>query len=358
MTMRASLKAMMSGVLLLCATDAPVQAQVKTNVPPVEPAAKPVIVERIKVYSPAIAGNLEGNSADRDVMVMLPAGYRGSNKRYPVVYALHGYSIGIDQWSKEIHVPQTVEGAFARGAREMILVFPDSKTVHNGSMYSGSQTVGDFETFISRDLVAYVDGHYRTLASRENRGLVGHSMGGYGASRIAMKHADIFGAVYMMSPCCLSARPAMPLGPEVQKALATVKSPADAASLPWGVRAQFAAAAAWSPNPKKPPLFFDLPDGDAAQQRDVLARWAANAPLAFVDQYIGDLKRYRAIAIDVGDRDGLKTDAQTLHETLDRYGIANSFEIYSGDHTSAVAERFQNYVLPFFSRSLAFERRK
>jgi len=330
-------------------------AQVKTNVPPVEPAAKPVTVQRVKVHSAAIAGNLEGNSADRDVIVMLPPSYAKSpGKRFPVVYALHGYSIGAEQWSKEIHVPQTVEGAFALGAKEFIVVFPDSKTVHNGSMYSGSQTTGDFETFVSRDLVAYVDAHYRTLAKRESRGLVGHSMGGYGASRIGMKHADVFGAVYMMSPCCMSARGAMPLSPEVQAAIASAKSPADLANLSFGARAQFASAAAWSPNPKNPPLFFDLPNGDDAQKRDVLARWAANAPLAFVDQYIGNLRRYRAIAIDVGDRDGLKVDARTLHEVLDRYGVANSFTLYSGDHTSEVAVRFQNFVMPFFSKNLVF----
>lgn len=54
-----------------------------------------------------------------------------------------------------------------------------------------------------------------------------------------------------------------------------------------------------------------------------MAKWAANAPLAFVDQYIGNLRQYRAIAIDVGDKDGLKIDAGKLHEALDAYGIAN-----------------------------------
>jgi len=77
-------------------------------------------------------------------------------------------------------------------------------------------------------------------------------------------------------------------------------------------------------------------------------------PLAFVDQYIGNLKQYRAIAMDVGDRDGLRVDAGKLHAVLDNYGIANSFEIYSGTHTSAVADRFQNHVLPFFSKNLCF----
>lgn len=342
-------------VALSCLGSMSAEAQVKTNVPPPVADALPLTVERIKVHSRAIEGNLEGNAADRDVIVMLPPGYaKAPKRRYPVLYALHGYSIGADQWSKEIHVPQTIEGAFAKGAREMIVVFPDSKTVHNGSMYSSSQTTGDFETFVSRDLVGFIDSHYRTIRARESRGLVGHSMGGYGASRIGMRHADVFGALYIMSPCCLSARPAAPLSPEVTAALATIKAPTDAAGLSWGARAQFAAASAWSPNPKHPPLYFDLPTGDEAQQREVLAKWAANAPLAFVDQYIGNLRQYRAIAMDVGDRDGLKVDAQKLHEAMDRYGVANSFTIYSGDHTSDVADRFQNFVMPFFSEHLAF----
>lgn len=330
-------------------------AQVNTIAPPVEAGAKALKIERIKVHSAALEGNLEGNTADRDVVVMLPPGYASNpGKRYPVVYALHGYSIGAEQWIGEIHAPQTIQGAFARGAKEFIVVFPDSKTVHNGSMYSGGSTVGDFETFVWRDLVAYIDGHYRTLAKRESRGLVGHSMGGYGASRIGMKHSDVFGALYLMSPCCMSARAAAPVSQELKDALASVKTPADAAKLPWGVRAQLASAAAWSPNPKKAPLYLDLPDGDDAQKNAVLAKWAANAPLSFVDQYIGQLRRYKAISMDVGDKDGLKGDTQKLHELLESYGVKNGFEIYSGDHTNNVPTRIQNYVMPFFSQNLVF----
>src|SRR5678816_1754478 len=184
-----------------------VLAQVQTEVPPVVEGAKPATVERIKIHGVALDGNLEGNAAERDVLVFLPPSYASQrNRRYPVVYALHGYSIGAEQWSKEIHVPQTIEGAFARGAKDMIVVLPDSKTVHNGSMYSSSVTTGDFETFIARDLVAYIDANYRTIPDRNSRGLVGHSMGGYGASRIGMKHPDVFGSLYIMSPCCMSAR--------------------------------------------------------------------------------------------------------------------------------------------------------
>ena len=331
------------------------RAQVQTIVPPVVEGAKPVTVEHIKVHGAALEGNLEGDAVDRDVIVFLPPSYaRESTRRYPVVFALHGYSIGAEQWMREIHVPQTIEGAFAQGAKEMIVVLPDSKTIHNGSMYSSSVTTGDFERFIAHDLVAYIDAHYRTIAKRESRGLVGHSMGGYGATRIGMKHSDVFGSLYIMSPCCLSVRPPGPANPDVEKQLEAVKSAEDSAKLPFFPRVILASAAAWSPDPKNPPLYLDLPTKNGERQLDVLAKWAANAPLSFLDQYIQNLRQYRAISIDVGDQDGLKTDTTKLHEALDNYGIANGFEIYPGTHTSAVSDRFQNHVMPFFSKNLCF----
>ena len=343
-----------AGLLLMLVPAVPCRAQVQTEVPAVVAGAKPVSVELIKVHGASLEGNLEGDAVDRDVIVFLPPSYqKEKSRRYPVVYALHGYSIGAEQWSHEIHVPQTIEGAFAQGAQEMIVVLPDSKTLHNGSMYSSSVTTGDFESFVAHDVVAYIDAHYRTIADRRSRGLVGHSMGGYGATRIGMKHPDVFGSLYIMSPCCLSARMAGGrANPQMDSVLAAVKTPEDAARLPWGLRAMLASAAAWSPDPKNPPLYLDLPTKDSLARADVLARWAANAPLAFVDQYIGNLRRYHAIAMDVGDQDGLRFDATKLHEVLDRYGLPNDFEIYHGTHTSAVADRFQNHVLPFFGKNL------
>ncbi len=346
--------------VMVCAVGVAVgaSAQVQTEVPPVVPGARPVAVEHIKVHAASIEGNLEGESADRDVIVFLPPGYaQHKHRRYPVVYALHGFSIGAEQWTHEIHVPQTIEGAFAQGAKPMIVVLPDSKTVYGGSMYSRSQTTGDFEEFIAHDLVAYIDAHYRTLPDRRSRGLVGHSMGGYGALRIGMKYPGVFGALYVMSPCCLSVRRPDPNAPQEQaflKAVAGMKSPADAAGFPFFWKAQLASAAAWSPDPKHPPLYLDLPVKDGALQEDILAKWDANAPLAFIDQYIDNLRRYRAIAMDVGDEDMLRFDTIKVHQILDNYGVANSFNIYHGTHTSAVADRFQNHVLPFFSENLCF----
>ena len=358
--------------ILICAVTlafAPVswlKAQVQTIVPAVIPGAKPVTVEHIKIHGATLEGNLEGEAVDRDVIVFLPPSYAKDKQRhYPVVYALHGYFIGAQQWTGEIHVPQTIEGAFAQGAKEMIVVLPDSKTIYLGSMYSSSVTTGDFENFIAHDVVAYIDAHYRTIPNRDSRGLVGHSMGGYGASRIGMKHSDVFGSLYIMSPCCLSPMGGGGPGPadkmkemaiDNEKKIAGAKSPAEAAALMPGFgSAQLATAAAWSPDPKNPPLYLDLPTKDGVPVPEIQAKFIANAPLVFVHQYIGNLKQYHAIAMDVGDQDGLRVDAAKLHDIFDNYGLANSFEIYPGTHTSAVADRFQNHVMPFFSKNLCFD---
>jgi hypothetical protein len=137
-----------------------------------------------------------------------------------------------------------------------------------------------------------------------------------------------------------------------EQAVKAMKSPRDTARLTTSGKAQLAVAAAWSPNPDKPPLYLDLPLMDGRTDTPVLEKWAANAPLAFFDQYIGSLRRYRAIGLEVGDEDPVIAEARALKAEFDRYSIPVSFEIYKGTHTSAVAHRFQDHVLPFFGEHL------
>jgi enterochelin esterase-like enzyme len=315
-----------------------------------------VTVERITVHGTHLEGNLEGDPVDRKVIVFLPPSYaKDPGRRYPVVYALHGYTIDNEIWTRDLQTPASIAAAFAAGTREMIVVFPDAQSLHSGSMYSSSVTIGDWEGFVASDLVAAIDARYRTIADRKSRGLMGHSMGGYGTVRIGMKHPEVFSSLYIMSPCCMSAREAPP--PALNQALERLVaggSRADAIKGDWMTRATLAVAAAWSPNPTAAPFFLDLPTRNGVVQPSVLARWAANAPLAMVDQYIGNLKRYDAIAMDVGDRDDLKVDAAQLHRILADSGVANSFEIYPGDHGSAITERFRTKALPFFGQTLRF----
>lgn len=351
---RQSVPAALAAALLLFAAGA-AAAQAPTEAPPPVAGARKVTIEAVKVQSAHIAGNLLGTPALREVRVVLPPSYASQpRRRYPVVYALHGFSIGADQWLSELHVPQTAEGAFAGGTPEMILVFPDSKNAYGGAFYSSSVTTGDFESFIADELVDYIDAHYRTIARPQARGLVGHSMGGYGAARIGIRRAERFGALYLMSPCCLSPLGSQGLTAKDVADLGALPGVAAAEALPFRSRGPLAISAAFSPNPRKPPLFVDLPvDAQGRDLPDVLGKRAANAPLAFLDQYVAKVRRYRAIGMDVGDQDTLVADTTKMHEALDAYGIANRFEVYKGTHTSRVAFRLQDIVLPFFGRALS-----
>jgi enterochelin esterase-like enzyme len=166
---------------------------------------RPGSMEKIVVHGKYLEGNLEGDSPDRDVFVYLPPNYaKNRNQRYPVVYFLHGYGIGAEAYVNLLWASDGADKDVAAGtSKEMIIVFPDSHTVYNGSMYSNSPTTGNWETYITEDLIGYIDGHYRTIANRESRGLAGHSMGGYGTLRIAMKYPEVYAAIYPMSSCCL-----------------------------------------------------------------------------------------------------------------------------------------------------------
>src|SRR3954452_4101310 len=166
-------------------------------------------VERIKVHGKGLEGNLEGDSPDREVSIYLPPGYKkNAKKRYPVIYFLHGYTDNDAQWygfvKHWINMPAIVDSVFASGsAKEMIIVTPNAYTRYQGSMYSNSVSTGNWEDYIAKELVAYIDAHYRTIPQAESRGLAGHSMGGYGTMRIGQKHPEIFSSIYLLSPCCM-----------------------------------------------------------------------------------------------------------------------------------------------------------
>src|SRR6202020_3120949 len=85
----------------------------------------------------------------------------------------------------------------------------------------------DWETFIARDLVSYIDSHYRTIPEATSRGLAGHSMGGYGTVRIGMKNPGVFSSLYILSPCCMSAN----ISPKPSAKAEAVHSPADVTGL-------------------------------------------------------------------------------------------------------------------------------
>jgi S-formylglutathione hydrolase FrmB len=344
----------MKSPFVLAASAAGLLALLATAIPAATSGPKSGTVETIKVHGKSLEGNLEGDSPDRDVFVYLPPSYATEkNRRYPVVYFLHGYGAKAEAYWKLMEVPATADKLMSSGAaHEMILVHPDAYTLYNGSMYSNSPTTGDWETYLTHDLVEYIDAHYRTVANRDARGLAGHSMGGYGTLRLAMKYPEVYSSIYAMSSCCLMNNPAAPRPPA--RANRAAEDKGGKAGPPPGVFAKVfsAEAAAWSPNPKNPPNFFDLPTDNGTPRPEIVAKWIANSPLAMVDQYVSNLKEYRALKMDVGLQDGLADTNKEMDASLTELGVAHKFETYEGDHMNRVKERYEMQVLPFFSENL------
>ncbi|WP_111672094.1 alpha/beta hydrolase-fold protein [Algoriphagus litoralis] len=315
--------------------------------------------ERIKLHSKALEGNLIGDPADRDVTVYLPPSYASSpEKRYPVLYMLHGFTDTDSQWfgweKHWINLQDVIEQSLAEGlSQEMIVVMPNAYNRFKGSMYASSATIGDWETFVAKELVSHIDAKYRTLPKKESRGLAGHSMGGYGTLRLGMKYPEVYSSIYALSPCCMDGGAST--NPELMKKLETL-TPDQLQGISFFEIAALATSAAFAPNPKNPPLYLDLPAKNGEPQQDVINKIIANRTLNFVDQYILNLKKLKAIGIDAGLQDqGISAATKNLHEVLDSYQINHFYESYEGDHLNRIAERIQTKALPFFTKNLVFQ---
>jgi enterochelin esterase-like enzyme len=320
-------------------------------------------VERIKVYGESLKGNLEGDSPSRNVSVYLPASYKNNpGKHFPVIYFLHGLTDNDAKWygfeKHWINMPDILNEAFSGGSvREMIVVTPDAYTKYGGSMYSNSINTGNWEEFISKDLVTYIDSHYRTIAKKESRGLAGHSMGGYGSLRIGEKYPDIFSCIYLLSPCCLSPNWDTFINDKALEKFESIKTFADYEnSIEFWTVVPYVFASAWSPDPENPPLYLQLPGKDEKWNKMVFDKWTANMPLTTLDQNISNIRKLHAIAFDAGDKDEpIASTVLTLDRELSKYGISHMSEIYDGTHVSNIGERISRKTLKFFSENLDFE---
>jgi len=137
-------------------------------------------VHTIKVHSEALG-------EDRNVNVLLPLDYGTSTARYPVLYLLHGYGDDQSAWSYMTNL-----SGYA-SKRQIIIVMPDgSKSFY---INSAGDPKAKFEDFISKELIAYTDGHYRTIPLPRARAIAGLSMGGYGAVYLGLKYPGRYSAV-------------------------------------------------------------------------------------------------------------------------------------------------------------------
>ncbi len=323
-------------------------------------------VLRLRITPKSLASNLLGDTAIRTVLVYLPPDYATSGKRYRTVYMLHGFGQrrnGQNAWLtgyKGFHLGHTMDSLGIAGAvQDLIMIAPDASNFYGGAFYRDSPVAGNWETYIVQELVGTIDATFRTIAKRESRGLIGHSMGGYGALSLVAKHPDVFGAAYAMSPCCIAVDENPGENAPIWKALLAAPDRPAVINAGFLGQAFVALGAAYAPNTSKPPLYIDMPAqlvGDrVVAVPSVVARWKAQAPLHLLDSLSNNLKTLLAFGFDAGRSDNFR-DIPLLTPIIDSMltsrKIAHRFELYDGDHSNRIAQRLPAIVLPFIDKAL------
>jgi S-formylglutathione hydrolase len=322
------------------------------------------VIHRDSVPAPALRRNMVGDPAWNRMSIYLPPGYNNQpERRFPVLYFLHGFDADdralVKGAYQNLNIRISMDSLVRLGTvREMIIVMPSARNAYNGSFYTNSPVTGNWELFITRDLVNYVDRKYRTLKTRTGRGLAGHSMGGYGALRIGMRHPETFSAVYALSPCCLDFSDwDTPAYEKTWRSAMTLRSWDDYAKAGFVANLLMAFGAANAPDISNAPLFISLPyvkrrDSLVLDQR-IARRWSVR-PLAMAHEYTANLRRLE-IAFDAGVDDGFKDipmRTNELDKLLSSLKVSHSFELYEGGHGDQVRARIEGKMLPFFSRVL------
>jgi S-formylglutathione hydrolase len=327
----------------------------------------------VNIPAPALKGNLLSDPLEQSVFVYLPPSYEtAKGKRFPTVYLLHGFTANQRAWTSGSYQgmslgPVMDEMIKSGKSREMIVVAPNGRNAYAGSFYTNSVVSGNWEDYILRDVIGYVDANYRTIARPESRGIAGHSMGGFGAIVLGMKHPDILSAIYALSPCCLAME--ADFGADNPAWLKTIRltSRDQLRGRPQSLEefytmAFVALSAAFSPNPERGPFYVEFPyrerDGKVEKNESVYAKWIAKFPVNMVEENKQNLLKLRAIFIDYGEKEEfphIPIGGRLFSTALGERGIPHIFELYQGGtHSSKIRQRLETRVFQFFSERLDF----
>ncbi len=353
-------------------TAPPAKATIKPTIPPISTSKVTASVEHFpttgtpypfqgrlvqdNLISKALEGNYMGNLTFRGFLVYLPSDYETSDKRYPVVYVLHGAWMG-DSWLVPA-VKDAMRKLLEQGeVNEMIFVFPDGTNKLIGSMWMSSAANGDFETYITKELVDKVDSTYRTIPNRDSRAITGCSMGGLGSLHLALKYPNIYGVAVPMNGLQMY----KPFIDEYWKqGLSGFSGDYSSWKELAGSEIAFMSSLAMiaSPNPNKPPFYFDMPykkeNGKTVIDQVVYDKVKDISVEKDIDSYLAQPTRLNNLYIFTSDEDG-EEPWPKIFTDFDSYltskGIPHDFTIFSGGHCTYDLSP----VIKYLSDHLVFE---
>jgi len=326
------------------------------------------------IPAPSLAGNLLGDPERQPAFVYLPPGYGDEpDRRYPVVYLLHGVLDSPEVWVEPVYdgmtIQATMDSLIAAGEiGPSIVVMPNGRNAYGGSYYVNSPVTGGWADYIARDAVSHVDATYRTIPARESRAVLGHSMGGLGAIRLSMDYPEVFSVAWAMNPCCLCCLEGDLEGeattdPELWERMVQYRS----AEEMWAALEDegdiwplilAGVSAAFAPAPDRPPLYVELP-ADVVEGEVVTTpaadRIAAALPIAHVAERSEALQSLRGLAFDTAFDDEfahIPPATKAFSDSLIALEVPHVYELYEGDHRNRMRERMATRVLPWIDARL------
>jgi S-formylglutathione hydrolase FrmB len=308
------------------------------------------------ITSELLRDNPLGDPHERPVWVYLPPGYDDEpDRRYPAVYVIQGYTGHLGMWRNRSPYRQpfieTADQVFATGdAPAAIVVFVDAWTAYGGSQFVDSPGTGRYHSYLCDEVVAWVDGHYRTQAEAGHRAIMGKSSGGFGAMITPMLRPDLFGALATHAGDALYEMSYIPdfgkctrllrdydgdiwrWWDDFRSRVAFTKEADQHLLMLLGVSACFSAREDGTVD-----LPFDTRTG--ALLPGVWERWLDWDPVRMAPRYAGALRSLRAIWIDAGTADDFYLDlgAVAFRGALREVGVADDvvqFELFEGTHAA------------------------
>ncbi len=310
------------------------------------------MIVRTSLESHYLADNMLGDPGERELFVYLPPGYEQSDRRYATAYLLHAFG----ETNEELVNPPTdgrrwkppledvLEPVFGRlGVPPMIVVIPDGNCRWGCGQWVDSPVSGSFGSYVAKDVVDFVDAHYRTIPESGSRGVLGFSSGGMGAWNVVSQNPDVFAAMAVLSADTYL---------DMTHKIFTYKyfnliwpEPPDGPGDDDWSPMVYSYSAAYSPNPDRPPYFVDLPVAWPSGELipEVWDRWLARDPVVNYADRLDNLRRLSGILLDAGVNDDyeLQWGHRVLSHRLTEAGIAHQLTENSGNHGGRANERLQ-----------------